>query len=273
MLCTCPILLLFLLVSCQKGQSKEEVVNLEQQTTVKETAPIATTSPTPQVQPKEDVTLKKPTELDDQFSYTYGYMLFSALKSQGFSSLDGAYFSQGVLDAAEQKTSYFTQSEMESILKQVQGKMLEKAKSEYAALAERNKKEAVDFLETNRKVPGVVTLEDGLQYQVIVPGDVDVNITKADTARIDYVLTTLDGTVLRSTYKIGHSEEVSVADLTYHLLEEGLLLMHPNSKFRFWIPPELAYGEEGSDYVGPNELLIVEVEVHQVTKTANDLAS
>jgi len=250
----CPMLLCALFPSCHRGKSEQ----IEVQVTPKTTAEVPVQAPV-----KTEIC--KPDNLNDQFSYTYGYMLFLALKNQGFKELDGTYFSKGVTDASEGGTSYFTQTEMEDILKQVQSKMLEQAKSEYAQLSEKNKAEAAEFLAKNKLVAGVVTLESGLQYQVIVPGDVNTAIKPSDTVTVDYKVATLDGTVVSSTYQRGHSENLKVSDVSYKILQSGFLMMHPGSQFRFWIPPSLAFGEEGEGSIGPNSLVVIDVTIKGVT--------
>jgi FKBP-type peptidyl-prolyl cis-trans isomerase len=258
----CPIVVLVLLSACQKQESAKKVVASE----VSEKS-VANEVPASQVAtPSDDsiTNLPKPTTLEDQFSYTYGYMLFLTLKSQGFESLGGSYFARGALDAFKGNT-FYTQDEMAGILRQVQANMLEQAKSELKTLAENNLKEANDFLDQNKASSEVVSLPDGLQYQILSKGDVSKPlIGEHDTVTLDYKVTTLDGTLIDSTYRRGQSETIEVSTMNLPGIREAMMQMYPNSKYRFWVPSQLAYGEDGSQSVEPNKLLVIDAEVKQV---------
>ena len=81
--------------------------------------------------------LEKPLSLDDRFSYTYGYMLFTTLQQQGFDNLSSTYFAKGALDAGK-NTGFFSQEEMTQILHEVQTNLLQKAQQERAKIAAEN---------------------------------------------------------------------------------------------------------------------------------------
>lgn len=125
--------------------------------------------------------------------------------------------------------------------------------------AEENKKAGEAFLAENRKKEGVVVLPTGLQYKVLKEGDGKIP-TDGDTVDCFVRAMQLDNTVFGgspkgkpSTFRIG--ESISG-------LNEALKLMPVGSKWRLFIPPELAFGEKGTrGRVGPNETLIYEVEL------------
>ena len=135
--------------------------------------------------------------------------------------------------------------------------LLQKRKRE---LAEKNFQEGNAFREENAKKEGVVTLESGLQYEVIVKGEGDKPKAKS-TVKCHYHGTTIKGAVFDSSVKRGKPASFPLNRVIAGWTE-GLQLMPVGSKFRFTIPPHLAYGEEQiSKEIGPNSTLIFEVEL------------
>ncbi|HMU97746.1 MAG TPA: FKBP-type peptidyl-prolyl cis-trans isomerase [Chitinophagales bacterium] len=115
------------------------------------------------------------------------------------------------------------------------------------------------FLETNGKKEGVNTTSSGLQYQVIKLGD------GAKPKATDVVTVYYNGTLVDGTHFDGNIGEEPISfPLNQVILgwTEGLQLMPVGSKFKFYLPPHLAYGEQGSPpVIGPNEVLIFDVEL------------
>jgi FKBP-type peptidyl-prolyl cis-trans isomerase len=207
--------------------------------------------------------------MDNRFSYTYGYILFSTIQQQSFTPMNNKYFARGALDAGS-GTGFFTQDEMTKILHEVQTKMLEQAQAELEALAKTNLTAAEDFLKVNKTKANVVTTDSGLQYQVIRPGK-GISPTKDDIVDIDYKIMLLDGTVLDSSYDRGVSSSFQLKEIGVDGFIEGVQKMMIGASYRFWIHPSLAYGEEGNQTIDPNSLLIVEVELKSVKKNSTNL--
>jgi len=127
-------------------------------------------------------------------------------------------------------------------------------------LAAKNLKEGQDFMEENGKKEGVVTLENGLQYEVLVEGNGPKPNIKSNV-KCHYHGTTIHGEVFDSSVKRGTPATFPlnrvIAGWTV-----GVQLMSVGSKYRFVIPAWLAYGEEQiSKEIGPNSTLIFEVEL------------
>lgn len=127
-------------------------------------------------------------------------------------------------------------------------------------LAEKNLKEGQEFMAENAKKDGVVTLESGLQYEVLVMSEGEKPTAK-NTVTCHYHGTTIHGEVFDSSVNRGQPASFPLNRVITGWTE-GVQLMPVGSKFKFTIPPHLAYGEEQiSKEIGPNSTLIFEVEL------------
>jgi FKBP-type peptidyl-prolyl cis-trans isomerase FklB len=123
-----------------------------------------------------------------------------------------------------------------------------------------NLKAGQDFLEANRRRPGVTTLPSGLQYEVIQEGK-GQKPGAASKVTCHYHGTLIDGTVFDSSVKRGQPASFPL-NMVIKGWTEGLQLMPVGSKWRFFIPPDLGYGNrQVSAEIGPNSTLIFEVEL------------
>ena len=127
-----------------------------------------------------------------------------------------------------------------------------------------NLKAGEAFLETNKSKPGVITLPSGLQYEVITEGT-GVKPLAKNKVTCHYHGSLIDGTVFDSSVKRGVPATFPL-NMVIKGWTEGLQLMAVGSKWRFYIPPQLAYGDRqtGSD-IGPNSTLIFDVELLDVS--------
>jgi FKBP-type peptidyl-prolyl cis-trans isomerase FklB len=130
--------------------------------------------------------------------------------------------------------------------------------------ASANLKAGLDFLEANKQKPGVVSLPSGLQYEVITEGE-GIKPLASQNVTCHYHGTLIDGTVFDSSVKRGQPATFPL-NAVIKGWTEGLQLMNTGSKWRFFIPPQLAYGErQVSAAIGPNSTLIFEVELISVS--------
>lgn len=110
-------------------------------------------------------------------------------------------------------------------------------------------------METNKKKPGVVSLPSGLQYEVITEGNGQKPLA-SNKVTCHYHGTLTDGTVFDSSVKRGQPATFPL-NMVIKGWTEGLQLMSVGSKWRFFIPPQLAYGERQTGaHIGPNSTLI-----------------
>ncbi len=131
---------------------------------------------------------------------------------------------------------------------------------------EGNLKKAEEFLAENAKRQGVTTTASGLQYEVLAEGESGgKSPTDANVVKVNYEGRLTDGTVFDSSYDRGEPIEFPLARVIPGWTE-GVQLMSVGDKFRFFIPPELAYGARGTPGgpIGPNEALIFDVELLEI---------
>ena len=117
-----------------------------------------------------------------------------------------------------------------------------------------------EFLEVNKKREGVIALPSGLQYEIISEGD-GPKPAASNKVTCHYHGTLIDGTVFDSSVQRGKPATFPL-NMVIKGWTEGLQLMPQGSKWRFFIPPHLGYGErQVSAQIGPNSTLIFEVEL------------
>ncbi|MDH4262283.1 MAG: FKBP-type peptidyl-prolyl cis-trans isomerase [Spirochaetia bacterium] len=130
-------------------------------------------------------------------------------------------------------------------------------------IAEINFKKGQDFLNQNKKNPGVVVRESGLQYQVLKEGK-GPKPRIIDKVEVHYHGTLINGEVFDSSVERGETITFPVRGVIRGWTE-ALLLMNEGSKWKLFIPAQLAYGERGAgSKIGPNETLIFEVQLIRV---------
>ena len=134
-----------------------------------------------------------------------------------------------------------------------------------AKQATKAKEEGDKFLAENKTKEGVITTESGLQYKVVTEGK-GVKPTAEDKVKVHYKGTLLDGKVFDSSIERDEPAEFGVGQVIKGWTE-GLQLMPVGSKYTFWIPSELAYGERGAGQdIKPNSVLVFEVELIEIVK-------
>ena len=130
--------------------------------------------------------------------------------------------------------------------------------------ASANLKAGQDFLEANKQKPGVVALPSGLQYEVLTEGN-GIKPLARNKVTCHYHGTLIDGTVFDSSVKRGQPATFPL-NMVIKGWTEGLQLMPVGSKWRFFIPPQLAYGDRQTGaHIGPNSTLIFNVELLDVS--------
>lgn len=146
-------------------------------------------------------------------------------------------------------------------------RLREKRAAQASAVAARNRKAGEAFLAANARRPGVITRPSGLEYQVLRRGD-GPHPKATDTVSVHYIGRTLDGREFSNTYAAQHPETLPLSRVIPGLAE-GVTLMAPGSRYRFWIPGRLAYGEAGRDGdIGPDATLVFDMELLETATAA-----
>jgi len=149
--------------------------------------------------------------------------------------------------------------EAKATLEAFSKRMQEKQMATQQAAALKNQSEGPAFLAANAKKPGVKTTASGLQYMVEKQGT-GPKPKATDSVKVSYTGQLLDGTVFDASAQHG-GPAVMQLDGVIAGWTEGVQLMPVGSKYVFWIPSKLAYGEKGSGPIGPNATLRFEIEL------------
>lgn len=174
--------------------------------------------------------------------------------------LDVDAFSAGVRDALNGGELQMSDEEIMSTLQAYQQKQMAERQEEAQAVADKNKAAADAFFAENAEEEGVVTTESGLQYKVVEAGD-GASPTADDEVEVHYEGTLLDGTVFDSSYQRGETVSFPVGGVIPGWTE-ALQMMKVGSKWKLYIPSELAYGAGGAgQMIGPNAALVFDVEL------------
>ncbi len=201
--------------------------------------------------PKSATTLLKNTK--DSASYALGYRIAQSLKGQGLQDVNIAMFNKGMAAGVNAK-SVIPDSLIDLCIKNYQDKM----STEKIAI---NRATGAAFLAENAKRPGVVRLSNGLQYEVMVAGTDTAKPTLNNTVKCHYHGTLINGEVFDSSVNRGEPISFPLNGVIKGW-QEALQLMTVGSKWKLFIPSELAYGERSAGpVIGPGSTLIFEVEL------------
>ncbi len=201
---------------------------------------------------------------NEQFSYAIGVEIGRSLDPIS-ADLDFKALKHGMNDVQAKKELAFTDEELEKIKMTVAQTLMEKQQQKRTAEGETALKKGEEFLAANAKKDNVVTTESGLQYEVLTEGN-GANPAATDIVTVHYKGTLINGETFDSSYDRGQPIQFPL-DRVIPGWTEGVQLMKTGAKHRLFIPASLAYGEMGSgEKIGPNETLIFEVELLDVTK-------
>ncbi len=194
--------------------------------------------------------------VEQQASYGVGRQMGEQLASNPFPGIDADAVAQGLLDALTGKPSALTPQEMQVAFDQIREKLEAEQKERAGTMGA----EGEAFLLDNAKKDGITVTDSGLQYEVITTGTGAIP-TANSTVRTHYHGTLIDGTVFDSSVQRGDPLEFPVNGVIAGWTE-ALQLMPVGSKWRLFIPYQLAYGERGAGgAIGPYQALIFEVEL------------
>jgi FKBP-type peptidyl-prolyl cis-trans isomerase FklB len=192
----------------------------------------------------------------EKVSYALGLSLGNNLKSSGIDSLDYTKLAKGIADVLEQNQTEMSAQEAQTIIGEFFQALQEKASA--GAI-----NEGKAFLAENAKRSEVITLESGLQYEIMTAANGPIP-TATDKVKVHYHGSLINGTVFDSSVNRGEPATFGVTQVISGWVE-ALQLMPVGSKWKLFIPSNLAYGAQGAgQQIGPHTTLVFEVELIEI---------
>ncbi|MBS6269378.1 FKBP-type peptidyl-prolyl cis-trans isomerase [Coprobacter sp.] len=192
----------------------------------------------------------------DKLSYALGLSMGNNFKSSGIQTLSVTDFANGVKAVYEGEKPEMTYDEAKQVINDFFTQMQREVN-------DRNRAEGEAFLAENKKKSGVVVLPSGLQYEVLTEGK-GKKPAATDRVQCHYHGTLINGEVFDSSVERGEPAVFGVSQVIPGWVE-ALQLMPEGSKWRLFIPSDLAYGENGAGgKIAPNSTLIFDVELLKV---------
>jgi len=201
----------------------------------------------------------------EKFSYALGMEIGQGFRKQAL-DLDPESLNKGFADAFSGNKTLLTEEQMRAVLIAAQEEYKKKQAALRAEKAQAELKAGLEFLAANANKPGVVTLPSGLQYKILKAGAGE-KPELSESVVCNYRGTLIDGTEFDSSDN--HSGPVTIPlKGVIKGWTEALQLMPVGSKWQLFVPPQLAYGENGSgQFIPPNSTLIFDVELVAIKKT------
>lgn len=198
----------------------------------------------------------KYTEEQDKVSYCLGLSIASNLLTSGVKTLSTEPFVEALEAAFNGQMPELSPEEANAILQEFFGKLQEEQAGKAIG-------EGKAFLEANKKNEGIIELESGLQYQVITEGKGEMP-KASDSVKCHYHGTLINGTVFDSSVDRGEPTTFPVSGVIAGWVE-ALQLMPLGSKWKLFVPANLAYGAQGAgNLIGPHTTLIFDVELLEI---------
>lgn len=230
------------------------------------TPPPAESPAQPQAQAPAQGQGQKPAALQDRASYIIGLNLGQSLKAQEV-PIAVDLIIQGLRDGLGGANALLTPEEIQATMQEFQQQLMTQQQAKREAAGAKNMQESQAYLEQNKAKAGVKTTASGLQYEVVTEGSGE-SPKATDKVTVHYRGTLPDGKVFDSSYDRNEPATFPVNGVIPGWIE-ALQLMKPGAKYKLVIPPALAYAERGAGGdIGPNQVLIFDVELISVDKTA-----
>lgn len=189
----------------------------------------------------------------EKISYALGVSLGQNLKNSGLAGLSYQKLSDGIRDVMTGAELEMSIQEAQTIINDYFQQLQEKA-------FEQNIKEGKTFLAENAKRPEVKTTASGLQYEILTEGKGNTP-NASDRVQVHYHGTLINGNVFDSSVSRGEPATFGVTQVIQGWVE-ALQLMPVGSKWKLYIPSELAYGAQGAGQsIAPHTTLVFEVEL------------
>lgn len=207
--------------------------------------------------------LKTLETAEQKVGYGFGIMLGKRMTSDT-PELDVDAFVQGIKDGFGGRPQLLTDAQVEMAIQEFQVKQREVQMAKFEKMASDNKTNGDAFLLGNKAKEGIAMTASGLQYRVLKAGS-GAKPSLNDTVKVHYEGSLVNGTVFDSSIKRGEPVSFPVSGVIKGWTE-ALQLMSEGAKWQLFIPSDLAYGPGGNRNIGPNEVLLFDVELLEVQK-------
>ena len=205
---------------------------------------------------------------EKKLSYSMG-TIFAERIGQDMQDLNTDAFVAGIVDGLEGNEKQLSDEEIQASIQDYQKRMQQEMANaqnqggqEQQGNAAENLKQSEAFLEENAQRDEVKTTESGLQYEVLEKGD-GQSPEADDRVTVHYTGMLTDETVFDSSRERGEPTTFGLQQVIAGWTE-GLQLMQEGGRYKFYIHPDLAYGENAPSSIGPNQALIFDVELIEV---------
>lgn len=199
----------------------------------------------------------------DRLSYALGLSMGNNFKSSGIDKLNAKDFAAGVMAVFEGTKPAMSYDEAKEVIREYFTALEAKQQAAAAEAGKANAELGAAYLADNAKRAEVKVTASGLQYEVLEEGT-GAKPTKGDTVTVHYTGKLIDGTVFDSSVERGEPATFGVTQVIPGWVE-ALQMMSVGSKWRLFIPSNLAYGPNGAGgIIGPNATLIFDVELLKI---------
>ncbi|MDA3816208.1 MAG: FKBP-type peptidyl-prolyl cis-trans isomerase [Prolixibacteraceae bacterium] len=195
---------------------------------------------------------------EEKFSYAIGMSLASNMLQSGIKSISLEKVYEAIGDIMNGQQPQISAQEANQVIEEF-------FKNKQATEGAENEKDGQDFLALNKRTKDVIELESGLQYKVLKTGNGE-KPKATDKVKCHYHGTLVNGSVFDSSVERDQPAEFPVNGVIKGWIE-ALQMMPEGSKWRLFVPPHLAYGEQGAGgVIGPKATLIFDVELLEILK-------
>jgi len=197
---------------------------------------------------------------DDDIAYFFGYRFGNALLEGGNATVDLKVVMKGLEDSMSREQPTISQERQVLVIREIETRQL----GQMADTAQA-------FMAANRQQEGILETATGLQYLVIEPGEGAAPSAESEVV-VHYEGRLLNNQTFDSSYQRGEPARFKL-DGVIEGWTEGLQLMKPGSKTRFFIPPELGYGAGGTGSIPPYSVLVFDIQLLEIVDTETVLTA
>lgn len=208
---------------------------------------------------RSGITSTKVQTAEDSLAYSLGIASYFYYMGDSL-NIDPVLFAKGMLDSKDGKNALDETAAQGYVMTFMQKRQAETMKKQFG----KNIDEGEKFLADNKKRDGIQETASGLQYEVIKMGT-GPKPAAEEVVKVHYTGTLTDGTKFDSSVDRGEPAVFGVNQVIRGW-QEGIQLMPVGSKFKFYIPYELGYGEQGTGPIPPYSTLVFEVELLEIVK-------